>query len=482
MTYKAITIILALVGIAIYGVGRDFHEKADQAAAELDDTHNKLVSAQKDEQEAESQLQEVIRVHGDLQAADISLLSDKIRQKKDELRDMKDNRDKIAREVREQEEQLRVLEEQLRASESSSEGADDASAINHLIQDLAASVYYTDVERLYQRRLLSLLPMIRSGSSVDVVLPNMNGTTALHNACGLSRVDIVRWLVNHGADLDARTAKGASVEQCVGGSNAAAISQILREARQRSTHADSGLTPFINRIADMRPADATMQLYQRRLLTLLPLISNGADTDVTLPETKGNTALHYACGMGYADLVQWLVEHGANINKRTNAGKTPLDCTGSGEARRIREILTNPSYSAVNDFHHGSDESGDPDELNNLGLAYQYGNNGKPQNYSEAARHFRLAAEQGHAGAQNNLGFCYHNGWGVPKDMSQAAMWYKRSADQGNAWGQSNYGTCLEFGWGVRKNVSAAIEMYRRAAVQGHASAKKHLKRHGITM
>ena len=247
----------------------------------------------------------------------------------------------------------------------------------------------------------------------------------------------------------------------------------------------SSLDPMIANMQALRCREADSQLYQKRLLTLLPMIRNGADVNLTLPETKGNTALHYSCAIGSWSITQWLVEHGANVNALTNAGKTPLDCVGSDNAKRIRELLVSRGArhsTELSRVENNMGAGGDADSLNNLGLAYQYGKNGKPKNYDEAARYYRLAADMGHAGAQNNLGFCYHNGWGVPQDMGQAAMWYRRSAEQGNAWGQSNYGTCLEFGWGVSKNLPAAIDMYRRAAAQGHASAKKHLKRHGITI
>ena len=84
---------------------------------------------------------------------------------------------------------------------------------------------------MYQRRLLTLLPQIAEGASTETVLPNANNSTALHYACGLSHVEIVQWLVDHGADLDAKTAKGAGVDDCVGGPNAGAIRAILRKAR-----------------------------------------------------------------------------------------------------------------------------------------------------------------------------------------------------------------------------------------------------------
>jgi len=41
---------------------------------------------------------------------------------------------------------------------------------------------------------------------------------------------------------------------------------------------------------------------------------------------------------------------------------------------------------------------------------------GVPQDYKEAVRLYRLAAEQGHAEAQYNLGQMYRQGLGVPQD------------------------------------------------------------------
>jgi len=45
------------------------------------------------------------------------------------------------------------------------------------------------------------------------------------------------------------------------------------------------------------------------------------------------------------------------------------------------------------------------------------------QNYTEAARWFHKAAEQGNASAQLNLGGMYAKGRGVPRDHTLAYMW-----------------------------------------------------------
>lgn len=105
------------------------------------------------------------------------------------------------------------------------------NGLAQLIEELRLQRYPTAVERLYQKRLLTLLPRILAGESVNTTLPRENNTTALHNACGLSHVKIVQWLVEHGADIHARTAKGADVADCVGGRHAAAIHALLRKAK-----------------------------------------------------------------------------------------------------------------------------------------------------------------------------------------------------------------------------------------------------------
>ncbi len=57
---------------------------------------------------------------------------------------------------------------------------------------------------------------------------------------------------------------------------------------------------------------------------------------------------------------------------------------------------------------------------------------GIPQNYTEAARQLRKAADQGHAGAQYILGKLFLNGYGVSQSNEKAAEWMKKAADQGH--------------------------------------------------
>ncbi len=51
-----------------------------------------------------------------------------------------------------------------------------------------------------------------------------------------------------------------------------------------------------------------------------------------------------------------------------------------------------------------------------------------------AVKSFRLAAEQGNANAQYNLGVMYQQGWGVPRDYKKAVKWFRLAAEQGTNW------------------------------------------------
>ena len=63
------------------------------------------------------------------------------------------------------------------------------------------------------------------------------------------------------------------------------------------------------------------------------------------------------------------------------------------------------------------------------GYMYDTGE-GVPKNDTEAVRWYRMAAEQGDATAQVNLGLMYANGRGVPQNNTEAVRWFRMAAEQ----------------------------------------------------
>ena len=73
---------------------------------------------------------------------------------------------------------------------------------------------------------------------------------------------------------------------------------------------------------------------------------------------------------------------------------------------------------------------------------------GVDRNVVEAVRWYRLAAEQGHARAQVNLGKSYEFGDGVQQSLTEAVRWYRLAAEQGYAEGQTSLGVMYVNGAG----------------------------------
>jgi TPR repeat protein len=95
----------------------------------------------------------------------------------------------------------------------------------------------------------------------------------------------------------------------------------------------------------------------------------------------------------------------------------------------------------------------------------------------EAARLYKLAADQGNALAQVSLAAFYETGrGGLQKDDREAARLYKLAADQGNATGQTTLGVFYETGrGGLPKDDREAARLYKLAADQGNAAAQAYL-------
>ena len=70
----------------------------------------------------------------------------------------------------------------------------------------------------------------------------------------------------------------------------------------------------------------------------------------------------------------------------------------------------------------------------------------------------------------------YDAGRGVRQDYAEALRWYRKAADQGNAAAACNLGSMYYSGQGVRQSYGEAYRWYRVAADLGSASAAGNLK------
>ena len=69
----------------------------------------------------------------------------------------------------------------------------------------------------------------------------------------------------------------------------------------------------------------------------------------------------------------------------------------------------------------------------------------------------------------------------MPQDLGQAAKWYRAAAEQGHAGAQNALGDFSDRGiGGIAKDRRQAIEWYSKASAQGRKDAQESLKRLGV--
>lgn len=103
-----------------------------------------------------------------------------------------------------------------------------------------------------------------------------------------------------------------------------------------------------------------------------------------------------------------------------------------------------------------------------LGFMLYHHHEGIQTDYSEAAKWFRKAAEQGHARACFKIGWMYEHGEAVPEDKDKAGKWFLKGAEQGNGLAQMRIGDKYYHGRGVPQNDVEAYAWFPLAKSRGY--------------
>lgn len=137
-----------------------------------------------------------------------------------------------------------------------------------------------------------------------------------------------------------------------------------------------------------------------------------------------------------------------------------------GEMYRLQK-----DYAAAAKWYGMAAKQGNARAQNNMGRLYTVGH-GVNKDDKEAAAWFRKAAEQGFAKAQNNLSVMYSTGRGVPKDPVEASNWCKKAAENSDPTAMANLAERYKMGVGVTKNLEESLKWFKRAAENNLARAQ----------
>jgi TPR repeat protein len=194
-----------------------------------------------------------------------------------------------------------------------------------------------------------------------------------------------------------------------------------------------------------------------------------------------------AVAKDYAEAAKWYQRAAEQGQARAQSSLGTMYLDGKGVPQDDAE--------AIRWFYRAA-EQGDPEGQYQLGFMFMQGravprSSGMPTLWpadvprrwpyppeveAGAVRLYRLAAEQGFAPAQRALGASYWSGsvaLGGSKDYTQAAKWYGRAAEQGDIMSQYFLGTMYAEGQGVPQDDLLAYFWLNLAAARGPTEARE---------
>jgi ankyrin repeat protein len=158
---------------------------------------------------------------------------------------------------------------------------------------------------------------VRRWSHDFALLERWIGATPVWLAARFLEVDMLRALVEHGADLHLTTRDGTTPLMAAAGqgySRASGTEAFIKDRRDFSSYNSE---PFA--VATKIPAEE-----ERLVIDALRFLL-GAGSDANRANQAGDTALHAASALGMNTVIQFLAERGADLNARNKAGRSPID-------------------------------------------------------------------------------------------------------------------------------------------------------------
>lgn len=154
-------------------------------------------------------------------------------------------------------------------------------------------------------------------SGVDPNAEILWGTTVLHNAVELHRTAMVELLVQNGVDLSRKDYRGYRALESAADSGTEAILRTIMEA-----------TPGVKDVTEL----LYIAVMGRNEKVFGFLIDAGAN--INKRSVGGWTPLHTIAVHGTKDMARILGDRGASINSRDDAGQTPLHLISGGDISR----------------------------------------------------------------------------------------------------------------------------------------------------
>lgn len=245
--------------------------------------------------------------------------------------------------------------------------------------------------------------------------------------------------------------------------------------------AKSNPVPFCQKLPNAIKSDKAMQKKSSKakfvtiyvvVAIVVSIIWFGGETNIsdTLPNVPSYKISEIANNYISREQLQ-------KIEERANAGE-PYAQTLLGKLNEISgyraDAIRFTDYKEAAKWYKMAAKQGYAAAQSNLGVLY-YNNKGVSEDYKEAFDLWTKASAQGYVEAKYWLGVMYSNGDGVPQNYEEAFKFFKMAAENGHSWAQYSLGVMYARGIGVSQNYVEAIKCYKMAADQGNPEAQYYL-------
>ena len=191
-------------------------------------------------------------------------------------------------------------------------------------------------DAVIEKDTMKIDQLLQEGTDINTQHPT-SGTTVLMIASSYYYYDdMVEYLIRKGADINLKDKEGKTALLWASSNSLENAKILIANSAKVNEAANDGMTPFLQATLGVSSGKVPIEMCDL-------LRKNGANINASLQRKSamGWTALHYAVVNGDAELVRYLIKHGANVNKSTGEGSSPLFLAKLGGYVDIVKILKN---------------------------------------------------------------------------------------------------------------------------------------------
>ena len=191
--------------------------------------------------------------------------------------------------------------------------------------DLITAVAYQDLDKIKN--------LVEAGVDVNYQEESA-GATALIMSAMYNFADIARYLIEKGADISIMNKTGHTALMAAAGSSKEVFDLLAANGADMSIKLEDGTSAFMLSISGVMSDFVGLGNAKK-------LLDKGADVDesFTSGPAEGYTCLMMAARNQRPDIVNFLVENGANVNAKAADDNTPLSLAAEEEDQEMVTLL-----------------------------------------------------------------------------------------------------------------------------------------------